>query len=187
MSHAVESGPGEDDLQLLRRFVAGETAAHRTIERWAREIVFFRGFGLSPDERDDAVQDTVAAVWRAASRTDFQLRHGTRALVRTVASARCIDRVRRRRAQAPLDPELRDPLPDPLARALASDESARLRWAILDLDEPCREIIRMHYFEDLSYAAIAAQEARSESTMRVRMFNCIKAIRKRVGAWAGGA
>jgi len=183
MADTVPARAPDDDLHLLRRFVAGEAEAHRTIERWAREIVFFRGFGLTAEDRADAVQDTVAAVWRAASRADFELRHGTRALVRTVAGARCIDRLRRRRVQVPLDAELPDSGRDPLEQLLASDASARVRAAILALDEPCREIIRMHYFEELPYAEIATREGRTESTMRVRMFNCLKAIRKSIAAW----
>jgi len=182
MNDSVAAGSREDDVRLLRRFVAGERDAHRTLERWAREVAFFRGFGLTAEDRDDVVQDTLAGVWRAASRPDFELRHGTRALVRTIAAARCIDRLRRRRAQAPLDETLRDAAADPLERAVARDESARLRRALLALDAACRDIIRQHYFEDLSYADIAAREQRSESTMRVRMFNCMKAIRRRLAA-----
>jgi RNA polymerase sigma factor (sigma-70 family) len=185
MNDTVPARAPDEELHLLRRFVAGEADAHRTIERWAREIVFFRGFGLTAEDRADAVQDTIAAVWCAASRADFELHHGTRALVRTVAAARCIDRLRRRRIQMPLDAELPDSGRDPLEELLATDASARVRAAILALDEPCREIIRMHYFEELAYAEIAVREGRSESTMRVRMFNCMKAIRKLVAAWSG--
>jgi RNA polymerase sigma factor (sigma-70 family) len=185
MTDTVPARASDDDLHLLRRFVAGEAEAHRTIERWAREVVFFRGFGLTAEDRADAVQDTVAAVWRAASRADFELRHGTRALVRTVAAARCIDRLRRRRVQMPLDAEFPDSGRNPLEQLLASDASARVRAAILALDEPCREIIRLHYFEELHYAEIATREGRTESTMRVRMFNCLKAIRKSIAPWGG--
>jgi RNA polymerase sigma-70 factor (ECF subfamily) len=184
MNASDAAGPREPDVHLLRRFVAGETDAHRTVERWAREVVFHHGLGLAAADQDDAVQDTIAALWRAASRPDFELRHGTRALVRTIAVARCIDRMRRRRIELPLDPQAPGASRDPLELAMANDESARVRRALLELDPPCREIVRLHYFEQLSYAEIAAREGRSESTMRVRMFHCMKAIRKRVAAWA---
>lgn len=179
METTAASRRDEDD-RLLRRFVAGESAAHRVVERWAREIVTFRGFGLSLDERDDAVQDVVADVWRAASRHGFELRFGLKALVRTIASARCIDRLRRRRPHAELDESLPDPGPGPYEHALAADDRARLHWALHDLDEACREIIRLHFLEELGYSEIARIEERSEATMRVRMFNCIRAIRRRM-------
>jgi RNA polymerase sigma factor (sigma-70 family) len=180
MNAAIENARRDDEDRLLRRLVSGDAAACRTIERWAREIVFFRGFGLPADDRDDVVQETVAGVWRAASRPGFELSHGVRALVRTIAIARCIDRVRRRRPTVELAESIPDAAAGPYEQALASDERARLRLMLRQLGDDCREIIRMHYFENLNYAEIAAREQRSESTMRVRMFNCIRALRKRM-------
>jgi len=173
--------PREPDDSLLRRFLAGDRAASRTVMRWALDIAFFRGFGLSPEEREDAAQDALAQVWALANRPGFELRHGLRAVLRTLVAARCIDRVRRRRTTVVLDPEMEDTAPRPDADAIAHDESARLRLALLELSGACRDIIRMRFYEGLDYAAIAAREQRSASTMRVRLFGCLRAIRKRMG------
>ena len=181
MNPVIENAPRDDDDRLLRCLVSGDAAACRTIERWAREIIFFRGFGLGPEDRDDVVQETVAGVWRAASRDGFELSHGLRALVRTIAIARCIDRVRRRRPMLELPESLPDSASGPYEQAMASDERAWLRVVLRQLGDDCRAIIRLYYFEDLSYSEIATREQRSESTMRVRMFNCIRALRKRLG------
>jgi len=177
--------PREQDDSFLRRFLSGEPAAVRTATRWARETAYFRGFGLTAEDREDAVQDALAQVWTLATRPGFELRQGLRAVLRTLVAARCVDRVRRRRKNVELDDSLADEAPTPHERLLARDERARLRAALLDLDPPCREIIRMRYFEDLDYAAIAEREGREESTMRVRLFNCLKAIRKRMQRLAG--
>lgn len=168
--------PPPDD-PLLRRFVAGEAGACRTVERWAFEVAAYGRFRLPPDEREDVVQDAVAAVWQAASRRDFELRHSLRAFVRQVAAARCIDRIRRRRPTWELSDELPDVVPGPYERLLDADEAARVRWAIQAVGEACRELIRRHFLDSEPYAAIAATENRAESSIRVRMFECMKRIR----------
>jgi RNA polymerase sigma-70 factor (ECF subfamily) len=180
MNLSEASTSREDDDPLLRALIRGEISACRTVERWAREIVFFRGFGLSAEDRDDVVQETVAGVWRAAARPGFELNFGLRALVRTIAVARCIDHLRRRRPALELIESIPESAPGPYELALARDERARLRWALRHLGDECREIIRLHYFEELNYAEIAVREQRTESTMRVRMFNCIRSLRKRL-------
>lgn len=174
--------PLEHDEQLLRRFLAGESQACRLLERWAHEILFYQRLGLTREEREDAVQDVLAGVLRAASRPGFALRHGLRAFVRTLTLARAIDRVRRRRRSVPADDALPDPARGPEADAEASAQSEQLHAAMAGLDERCRAIIRLHYFEDWTYARIAAHEHRGEATMRVRMFNCLRALRERMGA-----
>ncbi len=171
------------DVALLRAFVAGERSAVRRVERWAWEIVHFRWGSIPLDDRGDLIQDAVAGVWRAASRDGFELRSSLRALVRRVAAARCIDWLRRRRPGGPLPPQLADPSPDPYEWLLRRDERARLRWALQNLDERCREIIREHFYEGAPYAEIAARRDRSESTMRVQMFHCMKSIRKLWERW----
>jgi RNA polymerase sigma factor (sigma-70 family) len=174
--------PVESDERLLRRFVSGDAAACRAVERWAREILFYRRLRLTSDDVDDVVQEVVTGVWQAAARPGFRLRHGLRAFVRTVTLARAIDRVRRlrvRRAES-LDEAISDPTPGPVPLAEAVEDSARLHAALHALDAKCRDIIRLHYFEDWPYARIAARERRSEATLRVRMFHCIRSLRERL-------
>lgn len=172
------------DGRLLQQFLGGEPAACAKVERWAREILLFRRFRLHREELEDVVQDALVTVLRHASRPEFRLTHGMRAFVRRVALTRAIDALRRRRPTAPLDENLPDPAPGPYDDMLRRDKRARLRWALQSLDPRCREIIRLHLEDDLPYAQIAAREGRSESTMRVRMFNCLKALRNLFERWA---
>lgn len=172
----------EADERLLRRFSAGEAAACRTVENWSRAILHFRPLGLSPEDIDDVVQEVAAAVWQAATRPQFALQVGLQALVRKVTLARAIDRVRRNRVrmtgQLGEYPDPSSPVSDELER----DEESMALFAALDrIGNKCREVIRLHYFEDWPYARIAALEGRSESTLRVRMFNCLRALRGLLG------
>jgi RNA polymerase sigma-70 factor (ECF subfamily) len=172
----------DDDERRLRRFLAGDAAVHRQVERWAQEILLYRRLGLGREDVEDVVQEVVVNAWQAASRPDFQLRHGFRAFVRTLTLARGIDRVRRlrvRRAEPILD-TLHDLAPNPAELAESRSETALLHRALEELDAKCREVIRLHYFEGWPYARIAARERRNEGTMRVRMFACIRTLRERM-------
>lgn len=172
-----EPSPGDP---LLRGFLAGEPAASRQLERWTRDIVRYRAFRLTAADREDIVQDTLVGVWKAARAPQFQLRHGLKALVRRVAVARTIDRLRRRRLTEALSDELPDPAPDPVEALLRRERDARLRWALGALEERCRDLIRLHFFEQRPYADIAAELGRAESTMRVHMFHCMQTLRRLV-------
>ncbi|MFI5371675.1 MAG: RNA polymerase sigma factor, partial [Candidatus Eisenbacteria bacterium] len=115
-----------------------------------------------------------------ASRPDFRLVHGLRAVVRTVASARVIDRLRRRRPQVELDPALADPGRGPLDDAGVTSEAGWVRAGLAELGPACRELIRQHFFEGLGYRDIARLAGRNETTLRVRMHQCLRALRRRL-------
>jgi RNA polymerase sigma-70 factor (ECF subfamily) len=173
--------PGTPDHDLLRRFLAGEAQACRAVEAMARTIVSFRPYGIPRDEHDDVVQQSLAMVWRACSASGFELRTGLKPLVRKVVMARCIDALRRRRPTTEVAEELEDAGLEPAARAVADDEWARVQDALGGLGAACQEIVRLHFFEELSYAEIAARLNRAEATLRVRMFHCMKELRARLG------
>lgn len=170
------------DEELLRRFQAGDPGALRTIAGWARQVVSFKRFHVPFDDRDDLVQESIAGLWRAVSREGFALRRGLRPLVTTIASARCIERLRRFRPIEAADVDPPDRGPGPYETLQHLDEREQLRMSIRRLSGACREIIQLHFFEEVSYAEIAARQDRAESTMRFRMFECMKRLRRMVTA-----
>ena len=166
------------ELDLLRRFLAGERGAHRTVEGWAREIVRFRPYGIHPSEHDDIVQQSLGMLWRACSRSDFALRWGVRAMIRKIVLARCVDHLRRRRPSQELEENLVDPSPSPLDVAVRDDRWAQLERALWQLNDRCREVIRLHFLDGLAYSDLAAKMGLAPATVRVRMFHCIKEVRR---------
>lgn len=176
------AGPSDlehvQDVDLLRRFLAGERKAHDIVERWAREIVRFRPYGIPPHEHDDVVQRSIGMLWSACSRSDFSLRNGVRALVRKIVLARCIDHYRRRRPTEEPDESLVDPQLDPEAAAIIEERFARVHRAIRMLDERCREIIQLHFLDEIPYRVISDRMGLAPATVRVRMFHCVKEVRR---------
>ncbi len=172
---------------VLRAFLAGDPAACHSVERWAWEIVHFRWFGIPLDDRADVIQEIVEDVWRAVGKPGFSLRRGLKPLVRHIASARCIDWMRKRREHVELTDEIADPGEDPFEALARNDAAARLRAAVDRLDVRCRDLIRLHFVEEIPYAEIAARESRAEATLRVRMFHCLAALRKIMRRWEPAA
>jgi RNA polymerase sigma-70 factor (ECF subfamily) len=73
--------------------------------------------------------------------------------------------------EAPIDPPSGNPGPDAL---LQIAETSRLVRESLDrLGEPCREIIELRYFGDLSYDEIAAELRLNPKTVSSRLSKCL--------------
>jgi DNA-directed RNA polymerase specialized sigma24 family protein len=74
-----------------------------------------------------------------------------------------------------------DEMPEDLAPRrdqIAAREEERVsasRWS--SLGSGSQEILRLHFIEEISYADLASRLDRAESTLRVRVFQCMKQIR----------
>ena len=74
-------------------------------------------------------------------------------------------------AEPPLDPPSRNPGPDALL--WNAETSNLLRRSLDQLDEPCREIIELRYYGDLSYAEIAIELQLNPKTVSSRLSKCL--------------
>lgn len=70
-----------------------------------------------------------------------------------------------------LDPPGNVPAPD--AVALQSEQTVLLRQALAELGEPCREIIELRYFADLSYEEISQTLEINPKTVSSRLSKCL--------------
>ena len=87
----------------LRAFLLGDPTACRKVERWAWDIIRFKGFGIPREEQENLLQDTLVGVWQQVSKPGFVLRKRLGPLVRTIAIRRCLDYFKSRTTQAPRD------------------------------------------------------------------------------------
>jgi RNA polymerase sigma-70 factor (ECF subfamily) len=72
---------------------------------------------------------------------------------------------------SPLDPPSLDPGPD--AALLRAEDAALLRIALDQLAAPCREILELRYFGDLSYAEIGNALQLNVKTVSSRLSKCL--------------
>jgi RNA polymerase sigma factor (sigma-70 family) len=170
--------PTPEDQGLLAGFVAGDDVACKKVVDWARDIVRFRPYGIPRHEHEDVVQESVGMVWRACSKPDFALRTGLRALTRRVVLARCVDQLRRMRPSVPIEPEMADSRPGPEQQLARRQQWAHVQRVLQQLDESCRAIIRLHFLDEVPYSELAGRLGLATPTVRVRMFYCMKEVRR---------
>lgn len=168
---------GERELRALLR---GEGEAVRQARRWAHGVLASGRLGIPAGEREDLVQETMVAVYRTVSRPGFTIRTSLRALIRTIAAARGIDWLRRAHPHHELieDPVSREPSPAQQLHVL--DELSRVEAALAGMDEKHRQIIVLRLRDGLSFAEIAGITGVREGTLRVRLHDCLKRLRRRL-------
>jgi RNA polymerase sigma-70 factor (ECF subfamily) len=72
------------------------------------------------------------------------------------------------------------PLPGPDALLLNGERVAQIGLALEQLGEPCREIIDLRYFGDLSYEEISAELKLNPKTVSSRLSKCLGQLEKMV-------
>nr|WP_314444297.1 sigma-70 family RNA polymerase sigma factor [uncultured Sphingomonas sp.] len=112
------------------------------------------------DEAEDVLQDVYVSVWRHAASYD-PAKASPITWLATIARNRSIDRLRSRRAQARHAPieeahDLADERPDGFALAASKDEGQRVHHCLSTLEDKAQQMIRIAFFDGLSYSQLAA-------------------------------
>ncbi len=69
--------------------------------------------------------------------------------------------------------DLPSPSPGPDALLMNAEDAAQMGSALEQLGEPCREIVQLRYFGDLSYDEIAAELKLNPKTVSSRLSKCL--------------
>lgn len=163
---------------LVERFRRGDPDAIRHVARLAGRIVAERGYYVPHAEREDVVQETLIHVHQTVTSAGFGLSRGFEGIVRTIASRRCVDWMRRHRPLVTMEEEPRNPSAAGPEQVLLSDEKlARGRRALRALSRMCHQLIRLRFGEDLSYRQIAERTGRTEHGVRTETYRCLKRAR----------
>jgi len=83
-----------------------------------------------------------------------------------------------------IDPPSNGPTPD--ASLLGAERSALVHQALENLGEPCREIIELRYFGDLSYDEISASLGLNQKTVSSRLSKCLDRLEEITRKWFSG-
>lgn len=160
----------------MRRYVDGDEAAFESLyprlDRAARHVA--RRFFTDRDEVEEVVQLTLIRVHQARAR--FDVRRPVEPWVRRIARNVAVDQLRRAKATRLVhDEALLQRLPDQGPRAdepRPVDESERtiqeVRWAIDELPDSSRSIVRRHKLDGEPLTDIASELGLQYSATRVR-------------------
>lgn len=180
-SMVTPNGAGSTDGRTqLEAFLAGDPQTHLIVRRSVWYVVASRVRSLTPEERDDLVSETIHQVWGVVSRPGFEMRVSLSALARHVATARCVDWLRKHRPHELLSEDLRDHRPGPEDLACASDRCAHLERAIATLSPQSRRILSERLVERVPFDELADRHGVSSGALRSRFSEAIRRLRKRL-------
>ena len=138
---------------------------------------FVRSLG-SEEVARDLVQQTFLHLHRA--RADYRSGLPLRPWLYTIAAnaKRQHLRTRRRKPEAPFDPERHEPSSGP---EVSTPRERLVRRALLDLDEGQRDVVVLHYYEGFSFPEVAQVLGISTSAAKVRAHRAYGQLRSALG------
>lgn len=180
----VEPGSsGDVDGALLARVARGERKALGDLYERHQRALFRYLCQLTPDRglAEEILQDSLVAVWQGSA--GFEARSSVRTWIFGIARRQAHNALRRRGvslADEDALADLEDPEPGPEARALSQDDIASLTRHIALLPLIHREVLALNFVNGLSYEEIAAVVGVPIGTVRSRLSNAKRALRRSI-------
>ncbi len=180
------------EAELIGRCRRGEARAWDELFEWhyaaAGRFVFQLAADLTPEDVEEICQETFLSVIRSFDSFNAKCRIQT--WVFRIAANKARDYRERQRAakrgggQTPISLQAEDPengltidppsnAPAPDATVMNTERMLLLREALDQLGEPCREIIELRYFGDLSYEEISNTLQLNVKTVSSRLSKCL--------------
>jgi RNA polymerase sigma-70 factor, ECF subfamily len=147
---------------LLQACAGGDRTALQSLYRETAPQLFGLALRILRNRElaEDIVQDSFVLVWRNAHSFD-PARGAAMAWLGRIVRNRCIDLLRQRGREAPLDgaaiERWEDPMPGPAELAALSRDAIRLRACLEELAESPRKFLMLAYFEGTTYKEAAAR------------------------------
>lgn len=176
------------DSRTITRAKLGDIDAFTEIVQayYARCMRFARAMLRSPDDADDAVQETFVRVFRALPRYEERQRFESWLFQILGNCCRTANTVSRREALRTTTDE------QAVAHLRANDDPARaaeMQWsdtvrrALAELPDYNREIFLLHYIEGFSYDEIEHMTGVRQSALKMRVKRASDALRARLASW----
>lgn len=179
-----------DDVALLARWRAGDSAAGETLTRSTFPLVF-RFFDTKvPTQALDLSQQTFLALVEGRGRAE--IRSSFRAYVLGIARHVLIAHLRHhyRAGFEPAEVSVLEALPDPAttptSRVYAQQQRAHVVQALQKLALDHQVALEMHYWNELSIAEIADVLDCTPGSIKARLFRARKALQTAVAAMREG-
>lgn len=184
--------PGEAERELISRCRRGEEQAwDELFSKYypaAGRFVFQLSPGFSTEDVEEICQEVFLAVIRNLQ--NFQGHSQFQTWLFRIAANKARDYVARQTAEKrgggqvilsldaeqpetglKLDPPGTAPVPD--EALLATENFGLLHEALLELGDPCREVVELKYFGDLSYEEISHELQLNPKTVSSRLSKCL--------------
>lgn len=166
--HLPEPPPVEDvtpeDLALMEK-----------ARQYEKKLMnFFWRLGVSYHWSQDYVQETYIRLWKY--RRTYQETAKLSTFLFLMARQVRIDALRKAIRREKREQKYEAERPPRYASAPCTKDD--VRWAVAQLSEPLREVVELGVFQDLPYAEISKILSIPEGTVKSRMFNALRKLRK---------
>lgn len=173
-----------DDVRLVRRMAAGESAALGAFyDRWSGKV-YATVFAIvrSAQDAEEIVDDCFWQAWNQASRFDAS-RGQVRAWILNIARSRALDRLKavRRRREDEIEAAPSDVFstpPDAEEHLEAEGRANQLAVALKVLPPAQREVVEMAYYGGLSQTEIASCTGEALGTVKTRIRLAMQKLRE---------
>ncbi|MEL6627534.1 MAG: sigma-70 family RNA polymerase sigma factor [Bacteroidota bacterium] len=173
----------QEDRELVASAKRGESHAFETLLKKYRKSVYYMLLKMvrNADDAEDLTQEAFAKAFNSIEKFDSKFAFST--WLFRIATNNTIDFIRKKRVQtvsidAPVEGEdgssmrfdVRDDDLDPNAAMLKKQRSRYLHMAIEKLPEKYRVLVKLRYFEELSYEEIATELQIPLGTVKAQLF-----------------
>jgi len=138
---------------------------------------FFWRQGVSPSEGEDLVQETYLRLWNYRDRYVPTAKLST-FLFMLARQVRIDDLRRASRRREREERYVKDSQSRCAAPSGAADAREDVRWALMRLSEPLREVVELGVMQDLPYADVAEILGVPVGTVKSRMHNALKKLKE---------
>jgi RNA polymerase sigma-70 factor, ECF subfamily len=198
MSFKSSVKKADNDRELIEECVAGSNKAWDELYSKHKQLVYkvchWDRWHFNFDDAEDLVQEVFISLKDSLKRFNYESSLDT--FISNLAKKRCISRLRHLTAQKrgsgaihasidQVDPDtdqpvivVADPNPGPAAVLEEKETKEELIHALEDIGEPCKEIIIMKYYGDLSYEDISGKLGVAVGTVGSRLKRCILRLRE---------
>jgi RNA polymerase sigma-70 factor (ECF subfamily) len=169
----------QDDRTLILAAQKNPADFAAVYDRYVQPVYrYFYSRVDSPADAEDLTAQTFLAALEALPR--YHHRGYLSAWLFSIARSKAMDHFRRRRSQVQLSDAERSDEPDPLTYVAHGDEIARLLNLVRGLEETDRELIRLRYVADLSFAEIASLLGKKEDAVKKTLYRLLDRLQNQL-------
>jgi RNA polymerase sigma-70 factor (ECF subfamily) len=190
LASVTRSNPDPADEELVRQTLDGQPSAYaELVRRWAAPVLAVCHARIRCwHAAEDLAQETLLRGLKALPSLTSRERFGP--WLRGIAQRVCLDWLKSKQTgQVPFTSLGRGQAPDELlatdgdaaSRELeAAEESRRLMDCVSGLDDDCREVLMLYYYQDVTYADLAELLGVSPATINARLTKARAALREQL-------
>lgn len=177
------SAKAQEDLRLIEAAKSGDQSAYTAIMSRYREPIYYLVLKMIKNE-SDAEDLSIEAFEKAFKKLDqYTPQYAFSTWLFRIATNHCIDFIRKKKLKTTsIDEAIEDDKggsysiqvegksKDPEEKFIEKQKIKLMREIVTKLDEPYQTLVRMRYFEELSYDEIATERDIPLGTVKAQLF-----------------